>query len=344
MTDDRRAANLALWSRERGEGRLTLASRPLEIQIEATNRCGRSCPTCARNYYDRAANAPGDLSPAVLDSIAPLFSTAETVLVGGYGEPLLAEITFDILARAHDAGCRTVLITGGGELDEERILKLWHARLTEIVLSLDGATEETNFARRGVSMGEMFAGLRRLGYLWPVKVAINVTLQKANLDELPGIVRLFRGTAKEDPTSVQVFHQKIYSTTQADHSALDEPERTARVFASASEEARLNNVQLDLPPLSGARPCEQPYRMLAIRHDGLVQGCCSALFESNIPRVMLGRLPDDDPLALWNAPAMQDARRWALGEGPPNAPCANCAFRVFTAQAHRRFLDEARDD
>jgi MoaA/NifB/PqqE/SkfB family radical SAM enzyme len=307
-----RDANRARWRDERGAGRLTLTARPPEIQVEATNRCRRSCPTCARNFYDRAANAPGDLSPAILDAIAPLFPTAETVLVGGYGEPLLAEIAFDILARAHQAGCRTVLVTGGGDLDNARVQKLANARLSEIVLSVDGASDETNLARREVDLAEVLANLRRLRELTPdVFAAFNFTLQRANLDELPALVDL---AARENVAAVRVFHQKMYSVTQADHSVLAAPELAARVFGEAQEQAARANVALDLPPLAGARPCEQPYRMLAVRHDGLVQGCCSALFASNIPRVVLGRLPDDDPLALWNAPAIQDARRWTLGE------------------------------
>ncbi len=337
MTVWSREENLARWRAERGAGQLTLSARPLELQIEATNRCLHACGTCARNYYDRAANPAGDLIPAMLDAIAPHFAQAESVLVGGYGEPLLAEITFDILARARQAGCRTTIITGGGELDEDRARRLVDAGLNELLLSVDGEVDESNYARRQVLLSDVLANMRRLRRLdGRLVVTFNITLQRDNLDELPRIMAVAAG---EGVPRVRAVHQKIYSRAQADHSLLADPIRAEGVFAEARSIAQATDIALELPPLGGTKPCEQPYRMLVVRHDGVVQGCCSALFESPLPRVLLGRLPDDDLDALWNAPAMQDARRWTLGEGPADAPCVNCAFRVFTVAAHQRFLD-----
>ncbi|HPQ71075.1 MAG TPA: radical SAM protein [bacterium] len=338
---DRRRINAALQALEREKGLTELTCLPVELQIEATNRCRRNCPTCARNFYDRTANAPGDLSPAVLDALAPLLPYAQTVLVGGYGEPLLAEITDEILRRAKAAGCATTIITGGGELDEQRAARLIAAGLDEIVLSVDAADDERMRLRRGVSLHEVLANLQRLRERRPtLHTVFNVTLQVDNLDELPAIVAL---AGAHNIHEVRVFHQKIYSRTQADSSALGVAEHTRLVFYEAEQAAREHGVALSLPPLAGTTRCEQPYRLLAVRHDGLVQGCCSALFEAQVPRPVLGRLPDDDPLALWNHPAMLAARSWTLGEGPADFACAACAFRVYTVAAHRRFL-EADDE
>jgi len=337
-----RQLNLALLQAERDLRRTTLISRPAELQIEATNRCARRCPTCARNYYDKNANPPGDLSPALLDRIAPLFPTAERVLIGGYGEPLLADITPTIVAQAHAAGCRTELITGGGDLDETRAARLADAGLDDLTLSVDGASDETMRQRRGVTLTEVLANLDRLRQRRPeVRVQFNVTLQVDNLVELPEIVTL---AGVQDVGRVVVAHQKIYTYSQQDSSALRLPEYARRIFGETELLAAEIGLELSLPPLRGKLPCLQPYRLLAIRHDGLVQGCCSTLFESHLPRVVLGRLPQDELLDLWNAPAMIGARAWIQGLGPADHFCSQCAFRVFTVEAHRRILDRPPDE
>lgn len=339
---DRRRMNVALQALEREKGLTELNCLPLELQLEATNRCRRACLTCARNYYDRAANPPGDMTPAILTAVEPLLPYAQSVLVGGYGEPLLADITDEILRRATAAGCAVTLITGGGELDAQRAARLAAAGLDELVLSVDAADDERMRQRRGVTLREVLANLQTLRERLPaLRVAFNVTLQVDNLDELPRIVTLAAGQAVDE---VRVFHQKIYTRTQADNSALAVAEHARLMFYEAEQAAREHNVALTLPPLGGEAPCEQPYRLLAVRHDGIVQGCCSALFAAHVPRPVLGRLPADDPVALWNHPAMLAARAWTLGEGPADFACADCAFRLFSVAAHRRYLDGAGDD
>jgi MoaA/NifB/PqqE/SkfB family radical SAM enzyme len=337
-----RALNLALAAEEEARGATRLRSWPAEIQIEATNRCHRSCPTCARHYYDRAANPPGDFTAALLDRVAPLFAYAERVLVGGYGEPLLAPITPTIIARAHDAGCRTELVTSGADFDDDDAARLAQAGLDELILSVDGADDDSLRRWRGLTWREIEATILAMRRHQPgVVTAFNVTLHVNNLPELPDLVA--RAAALSVAT-IAVFHQKLYTRTQAANSVLRLPEFAQTVFARAEDIAARAGVTLDLPPLGGERTCRQPYRLLAVRHDGLVQGCCSALFESSAPRVVLGRVPPDDWFELWNAPPMVAARAWSQGRGPDDFPCARCAFRVFTVAAHQRFLDGSPDD
>ncbi|NLH49887.1 MAG: radical SAM protein [Myxococcales bacterium] len=336
MSEPRRR-NADLLATERAQGRTRLTALPVELQIEATNRCRRRCATCARSYYDAAANPLGDLTPALLDRLAEHFPLAERVLVGGYGEPLLAPLTAAIVARAAAAGCHTVLITGGGDLTAEKARELADVGLGELLLSVDAADDRGMLARRGVTLREVLDNLTFFRVLAPAaRAGFNVTLQIDNLDELP---RLIEFAAANGAGFVAVHHQKIYTRRQAGQSVLRFPDRAASVFAQAARLAREKNVELALPPLSGTAPCEQPYRLLAVRHDGWVQGCCSAMFVAPLPRVLLGRLPADDLLTLWNAPPLIAARQWTLGEGPADFPCAGCAFRVFTPAAHERFLD-----
>lgn len=340
MNERARRLNLALHECERAQKKTTLESLPLEIQLEATNRCRQRCQSCARNFYDPEKNPPGEMNKDILEAVSPLFPFAEKVLVGGYGEPLLAEITFDILRRARREGCHTSVITCGDNLRSKSIGKLAKVELSELILSIDGASNETNLARRGVALSDILPNLRRLREKLPrLRTAFNITLHVDNLAELPAFVEL---AVHEQIDAINVFHQKIYSAGQVEKSVFQDTGQAAKFYDQANDLARRHNVSLELPPLQGSWPCEQPYRLIAVRHDGLAQGCCSTLFEADLPRVLLGHLPEDDPFELWNAPAIIAARHWTLGNGPTGFACQHCAFRVFSLKTHQRFLDQEK--
>jgi MoaA/NifB/PqqE/SkfB family radical SAM enzyme len=337
-----REVNSALRRGERAQGKTRLSALPAELQIEATNRCGRSCPTCARNYYNRAANPPVDLTPVLLGRLAPLFPYAERVLVGGYGEPLLAEITPAIVARAHEAGCATTVLTSGVELTEPLAARLARAGLDEIIFSVDGASDEALLQWRQNTWDRVADALALLRRRLPrLRAAFNVTLHLGNLDDLPGIVQRASELAV---TAIAVHHQKLYTRAHAAWSVLSDPARAGAAFERATLSAQLHGLALTLPPLSGQTVCEQPFRLMAIRADGFAQGCCSALFEGDQPRVPLGRITKKAPADLWNEPPIVLARAAMLGQATMPPSCARCAFRIFTVAAHRRFLDGRRDD
>jgi len=113
----------------------------------------------------------------------------------------------------------------------------------------------------------------------------------------------------------------------------------SQTFEDAATLARQLDVAMTLPPSSGRHPCLQPFEMLAVRHDGTVQGCCSAMFNADVPHLVLGKLPGDDPDDLWNHELMRAARTAAYGDGEWPEPCVDCAFRTMTQAAHRRILD-----
>ncbi len=330
--------NRELRDRERRERRVRLASLPLQVQIEATNRCNLECASCARNYYDPRTNRAGDFDPAAFPNLHPLLRAAERVLIGGYGEPLLGRHIDAILRLAADEECFTEIITNSSFLDETRATAFRELRVGRVLFSLDAATDEHLRETRGVALVDLLSRVDLMRKIAPnTLAAFNVTLTRRNLTQIAAIVDL---AATHDVADVYVMHEKLYTRAHAGNSALSLPtSEILAAFDAARARAESTGVALRLPPTSGVHECEQPLELMMIRHDGAAFGCCSAMFAGGTHRIELGYLDRQDGATLWNAPAAQNARARLYGLPREAGPCDTCAFRVFTPEAMVRFLD-----
>ena len=338
-----KSKNLELHKRERESKRATFRSYPPMLQLEPTTRCTQSCPVCARNYYDRSLNPPVDMQPWVLERLESAAVHTSEVVLGGYGEPLIAENIERIVEFFKERGCTVEIITGVVPLaSEETRRMLFELEVDRLRLSVDGVSRKTLKAIRGVDADDLFSILEEIGSLVRTgrpELAINFTANLVNIDELPQLVERAgeRGVAK-----VFVFFQKIYTRSQAQMNIFLDPCRVSAAIERARELASGCGVELIAPDISEREvECSQPLELLFIRADGEVLGCCSAVFAGHRWRLSLGSLEDSDIMDLWNHPTMQAFRKavYSGDAGLYPEPCRACAFRVHSVESHFRFLD-----
>ena len=163
---------------------------PRLIAWEVTRSCMLACKHCRAGA--QATPYAGELSTdecfKLLDNIA---SFAKPILILTGGEPMLRPDIYDIAARATALGLRVVMAPCGALVDDESAAKIVRSGIQHISISLDGATEESHDAFRGVSGA--YAG--SLGGIEAAKRAgldfqINTTITQHNLTELPAILDL----------------------------------------------------------------------------------------------------------------------------------------------------------
>ena len=341
----RRIRNRALRAADLAGRRARFASRPPMLQVEPTSRCNLSCPICARNYYDRARNPPGDLSAEVLARVAPLFPDAEDVVLGGYGEPLLGALTWEILGEAKRAGCRVEMITNGTLLSGDAAARLVALGADRVVVSVDASSDAKMRAIRGVDLRDVVDRLMGLSEIKRAhrtpapEVEISFTASRENVEDLAPLIDIAEQVGAR---GVRVRHQKVYAAAQRERPLLLDRAQAGREFARATDRARGAGIRLDLPSLAGERrECRQPLDLLFVRWNGDVRGCCSAVFENDGYNFPVGNVLDEDLDALWNAPPMVAYRQalWADDEEALPANCRGCAFRRDDLAAQYRVLD-----
>ena len=284
------------------------------------------------------------MSEATLAALAPLFAGAMEVTYGGYGDPTISPLLGEAVRIARQAGAAVRVITGGAALGSAQIKDLCDAGLDRLVLSMDGARDETLRSLRGVPLSAYLGWLRgvreaRAADTFRPLLQLNFVAQRDNIAELPELVEL---CDREGVAGIDVVHINVYDGSGGEKSLLANPAGAEPWFEQARRIASRLGVFLHLPPLDGlAIPCRQPFEHLFIRHDGRVRGCCSAAFDPGDYGLEVGDL-SLSPEQLWSAPILQQFRA-ASEQGRDEdlpTPCQSCSFRLPTLQAHLRPLQQ----
>jgi len=138
-----KGANFILIALSRLLKRTRARGFPPFLMIEPTSRCDMACPMCfvRRN---RERYALGDMTFAnfrkVMDEVGP---SLITLALWGYGEPLLNESLPGMIVYARRMGVFTSVTTNALSLTEEKADALIESGLDYLIVSLDGATEDT---------------------------------------------------------------------------------------------------------------------------------------------------------------------------------------------------------
>ena len=112
------------------------------LYLELTNRCNLSCEMCYRYNWNELL---GDMSIEVLDSIAsevPAFPDLKEVILGGIGEPTIAN-NFRKAVAMFTTKYDVTVTTNGTTLDDEMIEFLITHGIARIVMSVDSTDVET---------------------------------------------------------------------------------------------------------------------------------------------------------------------------------------------------------
>jgi glycosidase/MoaA/NifB/PqqE/SkfB family radical SAM enzyme len=347
------AANERARDRDMALGLEVATARPTRVDFALTERCNLRCAHCITLAPERtAAGSARTLSPAIVDRLRGDLAFAEYAGFVHGGEPLVAEVIWDVLEALRQAraglGARAHVLTNGVRLGEATLLRLADAGVTSLSVSLDGATAATNDA---VRLGGRFdaivrnleatARLRRERGL-DVRLGVSTVVLPGNVGELAAVIEL---AARLGLDWVKL-EEPVASTPFADAAlrALD-PSRTRDAVAAAASRAReLGVVLVDhvdpprvwrcrLPeePLAAAflaadehanrstiHPCRAPWETACVEPNGDVR-----LGDFHGP--ILGNLMEASLASLWNEPGARATRRRGVterlcaGPAPPGA-------------------------
>lgn len=110
------------------------------ITVQTTNACEFQCPGC----FIRKNNSSIDYQILIDKIINPLPTLGGRSIGFTGGEPLLYHRIYDALSAAKGHGLRTSLVSHGGTINSNSILKLKEVNLDSLQISLDSIVEEDN--------------------------------------------------------------------------------------------------------------------------------------------------------------------------------------------------------
>jgi len=313
-------------------------SMPSDYWLETGKVCNLRCQMCARELETRF-HAGEDLQDRVFDLAEPYFQVANTVILYGWNEPLLDKRLFEKIERARRAGANVHFNTNATLLTEEAGEKLIDLGVTDIGVSLDGATKETyeririgaNFERVLENIQRMVELKQRRKSFLPYLHLVFCVL-KPNLDELPRMPALARrlGLPRIDVTDTVFYKPEMIAEFGYSPEALD------RRLSEARAEGEKEGVQISYWPydsqaflkrISGEtcgekfdrRLCHELYKTMLVLANGDVVPCCFQWGEK------AGNLKEQSVREVWNGPYMRDLRR-RIRQGDPPPVCHDCPY------------------
>jgi len=252
-------------------------------QIELTTRCPLRCRMCIR---EGAANWKAqDMKLEDFRKISPCFGKAETIVLQGWGEPLLYKDLIEAVRIVRKKGARAGFVTSGATVGKEFISELIDAGTDFIGFSLAGAAAKTHDAIRLNSDFEVllenirfFSEIKKEKKLDKPRLHLVYLMLKDNMADVPLLVSLAKTAGIHDIILTNLIHinngwqegQRIFSCT-------DPPPNDFEALIRAAEtEAKKLKVNLRVPALRPADVpvCEEnPLKNLYISSEGEVSPC-----------------------------------------------------------------------
>ncbi|MDZ7266300.1 MAG: radical SAM protein [candidate division KSB1 bacterium] len=286
---------------------------PPVLTIEPTNICNLHCPLCVTgNGTMERPNGRMDF-PLYARLIDALAERALYVVFFNQGEPFIHRRFLEMVAYAHRRGLYTTTSSNAHYFDPATAEATVRSGLDTLVLSVDGATQETYSRYRvGGSLARVLQGIRnlvaarqRLRSKTP-HLFLQFLLMKHNEHELPAMAQLAR------ELGVDRFLKKNIQVE-----TLEE----ARLWLPGEERYRRYHLsENDFAVKHGRGVCPRPWLTTMVNWDGTVVPCC---FDKNGHHTT-GDLRTTGFLQVWQAGAYQQFRQRMLRQRETIAICQNC--------------------
>ena len=317
-------ANVVLAKSSKRLRRDRLVSMPYRYTIDPTNTCNLRCPLCPTGLgilgRERGRMKVADFQ-RVVDEIAPFCYLLELY---NWGEPFLHPGIFDMISYAHQRKILVRLSSNLNHFNEEMARKTVEAGLGSIIVSVDGATEESyqKYRRRG----RLETVLRNLRYLVDARRAANADQPFIMVRML--INRYNEGEVETLRETIMDIGPDIFVTGDLFIDTTDAAQRQEWLPLDAGNSPYVYQNDGDgQPAIENVWHCSDLWESMTINWDGGVAPCC---WVHNHEHDFANAL--QQPIReIWNADAYVSARRvFAFGEpqtGPEDVICTTCRGR-----------------
>ncbi|HZU76484.1 MAG TPA: radical SAM protein [Dehalococcoidia bacterium] len=317
---------------------------PEEIYLEVTNRCNLRCRTCPQ-FFGMPEPA-ADLTLERLIAIVDQLPVVRRAVLHGIGEPLLNPQLPEMIRYLKLRGAYVLFNSNGLLLRGSKPRALIESGLDELRVSIDGATPDTYSRVRGVDgFGRVLANVARLSRLkqslgaTAPKLSLWMTGLRANVQELPGLVRAAHGAGVADVYLQRLVHserglalaeQSLYGRAgeaelAAVRSASELAQQLGVTLLGSGEVQPLDQLEGTDGPNAPRRSCRRPWTLTYVTANGHVLPCCIAPFTgAPYASIVLGNLRLQSLAEVWNGPRYRAWRAALRSEAEPPAACRGC--------------------
>jgi radical SAM protein with 4Fe4S-binding SPASM domain len=306
----------ASFHRSRRAGVAHHRGLPVKLGFEPTTYCNLRCPECPsglRSFTRDTGMADLTLFRSAVDQ---LHRQLVYLLLYFQGEPYLHPHFLDMVRHARDRNLYVATSTNGHYLTEAKARETVASGLSEVIVSVDGATQATYEAyRKGGDLAKVKQGIRNLmaaraeaGTLHPY-VILQFLVVRPNEHEIDAIRALGRELGVD---KVALKTAQIYDF-EGGNPLIPTQDRYSRYRQGSDGRFHLKN-RLD-------NQCWKLWYGAELTWDGQVLPCC---FDKDAQYAM-GSLRDQPFEAIWRSPSYDDFRNRLLRSRAEIDICRNCS-------------------
>lgn len=333
------------------------------LYLEPTSACNLACQTCIRHTWSEPL---GSISRELVEKLATglkSFPFLQSIMLAGFGEPLVHPDIAWIVKRLKAASSATIEITTNGTLLDEKLAQgLLEAGLDRLWVSFDGSSETSfNDIRRGANFNLVLRNVQRIRNLAaamnkPFGLGISFVVRRENINELKNIEKLIEASGADRLLITNVLPY----TEEMERQMICPLALTCETFTGSPGKPQISLPRLDINYLTQEpifhllrgyenlflidRPLSAPSRscrfinegMSFIRWDGQVAPCLALLhnnttylygLERRIRGYLLGDLNSRSLADIWSSQEYHDFREKVyLFDYSPCHICGGCSY------------------
>ncbi len=300
----------------RKKERAILKGYPAKIGFEPTTHCNLRCPQCPsglRSFTRPTGMAERALFESLLEELSPYILY---LLLYFQGEPYLNPAIFEFISLAKKHRIFSATSTNGHYLSRENALKTVESGLSELIISVDGTTQEVYEEYRvGGTLERVWEGIRQLVKVRRQLKAINphIILQfivfKPNEHQIDEVKMIGKKLGVDE---VAIKTAQIYDYERG-HSLIPSIEKFSRYKRQPDGTYKIKN-RLD-------NQCWRLWQGAEITWDGKVLPCC---FDKDA-KYEMGNISGQSFGDIWQGELYQSFRDRLLKSRSMIDICQNCS-------------------
>jgi radical SAM protein with 4Fe4S-binding SPASM domain len=296
-------------------GKPILWGKPTTLSIEPTTSCNLRCPECPsglRSFSRPTGMLQDQLFEKVIDQVKSHLTWLHLYF---QGEPFLNPQFLEMVNYASQAGIFTSTSTNAHYLGEEQVTGILKSGLRQLIVSMDGITQEVyQDYRVGGSLEKVQKGLNLL-----------LTERKKSKQDFPRVILQFLVTGKNEhqlPALKKWVKEIGVDELQLKTTQIYDFEKGSDLIPSDLGYSRYIPVENGKWKLKQKieNKCWRMWQGAVVTWDGKVVPCC---FDKDATHVM-GELKDTLLASIWRSPIYFSFRRQLLIDRSQIEICKNC--------------------
>jgi radical SAM protein with 4Fe4S-binding SPASM domain len=287
---------------------------PAFISIEPTTRCNLKCPQCFTTD-SKFTRPKGDLSVETYNEIIKQASPNAFYLnLYFQGEPFLNDKLSEFIKKAKQSGFYVSISTNAHFLSEDKIQKITDAGLDKLIVSVDGADDETyqQYRKEGdfdkvIEGIKLLADTKRIKKITHPFIELQFLVHRKNETQIKQIKQLGK------TLGVNKVVLKSFQLLNFEHASEWVPNTLSRYSMNSEEKVNIK-VRSD-------NHCFRMWNSCVITWNGDVVPCC---FDKNA-NYKMGNIHDTGLQDIWKSQSYDDFRKKVFDDRNQISICTNCS-------------------